>query len=537
MKKYLFISFSVFLIFQSCQSLDVGLANELNEQDFWKTEADVQAVMASCYENLGSAEGFFYSESMSDNSFTRSSDRFGGAKQVASGSYDPSLPIIKNEWDYRYSAIRKCNQFLANVERVKSLTPAALKRYQAEVRFIRAYSYFTLATWYGDVPLFSKTLTISESQTIKRNPKADVIAFVLSELAAIQADLPINTAIPTAERGRISRGAAIALKARVNLYESNWQGVASACEELIGKPENGNYSLFSSYAGMFTVANEYNNEVIFDLQYGANRLHDTQRFFIPVSIGLRTDIMPTQSLVDDYIMDNGKAIAESGSGYNANNPFDKRDPRLSLSIASNGTKFTNFGFNGGGEIDVKTLPKSSSDDVIQPFASATGYYLRKYADPTATAPGNSGLNLILLRYADVLLMYAEAKNELNQMNAGIWNQTVRPLRTRAGFTQASALDFSAGSQTVLRDAIRRERRSELAFEGIRIFDIRRWKIAETALNAQVKGIRIPGNEIAKDANGNIIVENRIFQAPKHYLWPIPQLERDQNTNLTQNTGW
>lgn len=537
MKKYIFLFILSFSVLQSCQKLDVGLANELNEQDFWKTETDVQAVMAACYENLGSAEGFFFSESLSDNSFTRQSDRYGGAKQVASGSYDPSLPLIKGEWDYRYTAIRKCNQFLANVERVTSLTPAKLKRYQAEVRFIRAYSYFILATWYGDVPLFTKVLTISESQGIKRSPKSEVITFINSELTAIQNDLPINTSLATAERGRVTRGASIALKARVNLYEGNWQATATACEELIGKPENGNYGLFSSYSGIFTVSNEYNNEVIFDLQFGANRQYDTQRLFVPVSIGLRTDIMPTQSLVNDYIMTNGRAISETGSGYDVNKPYDNRDPRLANSIAFDGSKYSNFSFNGGGEITLKTLPKTSSDDVLQPFASATGYYFRKYADPTAVAPGNSGLNLIFFRYADILLMYAEAKNELNQMNVSVWNQTIRPLRTRAGFTQAGALDFGSGNQTQLRDIIRRERRTELAFEGNRIFDIRRWKIAETVLNTQVKGIRIAGNELAKDANGNIIVENRIFENPKHYLWPIPQLERDQNPNLTQNTGW
>ncbi len=537
MKKYILLTTLVLFAMQSCHKLDVGLANELNEQDFWKTDADAQAVLASCYANLGTAEGFFYTESLSDNSFTRQSDRYGGAKQVASGSYDPSLPILKSEWDFRYTAIRKCNQFLANVSRVPELSEAQLKRYQAEVRFIRAYSYFILATWYGDVPFYTNVLTISESQSIIRSPKAEVISFVISELGAIQADLPINTALPATERGRVTRGAAIALAARVNLFEGNWQAAAAECEKLIGKTENGAYSLFSSYAGIFTVANEYNSEVIFDLQFGANRLYDTQRFFVPVSIGLRTDIMPTQSVVDNYIMTNGKAIQEAGSGYDAGNPFANRDPRLAVTIATDGSKYPNFNFAPTSEIDVKTLPNTSDNDVLKPIASATGYYWRKYFDPTATSPGNSGLNLIYLRYADVLLMYAEAKNELSQLTADVWDQTIGALRRRAGFTDSGALNFPSAQQAGLRDIVRRERRSELAFESLRIFDIRRWKTAETVLNTQVKGIAIPGNELPKDANGNIIVENRIFDPSKHYLWPIPQLERDQNQNLPQNPGW
>ncbi|MDJ1496219.1 RagB/SusD family nutrient uptake outer membrane protein [Cytophagaceae bacterium DM2B3-1] len=537
MKKYILLTTFVLFALQSCHKLEVGLANDLNEKDFWKTDADALAVMASCYASMGSAEGFFYTESLSDNSFTRQSDRYGGAKQIASGSYDPSLPLLKNEWTDRYTSIRKCNQFLANVSRVTALSETQLKRYQAEVRFIRAYSYFLLATWYGDVPFFTNVLTISESQSIARTPKAEVIEFIISELEGIQADLPINTALPAAENGRVTRGAAIALKARVNLFEGNWQAAATACEELIGKPENGTYSLFPSYAGIFTVANEYNSEVIFDLQFGANRLYDTQRFFVPVTIGLRTDIMPTQALVDNYITTNGKAIQEAGSGYDASNPFANRDPRLAATIATDGSKYPNFAFNSPAEIEVKTLPNTSPNDVLQPFASATGYYWRKYFDPTATSPGNSGLNLIYLRYADVLLMYAEAKNELNQLTATVWDQTIGALRRRAGFTDSGALNFPNAQQAALRDIVRRERRSELAFESLRIFDIRRWKIAETVLNTQVKGIAIPGNELPKDANGNILVESRVFDPSKHYLWPIPQLERDQNKNLQQNPGW
>ncbi|MCU0354108.1 MAG: RagB/SusD family nutrient uptake outer membrane protein, partial [Cytophagales bacterium] len=524
MKKYILLATLVLFASQACKRLDVGLANELNEQDFWKTEADAQAVLASCYDNLGGAEEFFFTETLSDNSFTRG-ERFGGVKQLATGSYDPALPLVKSEWDYRYTAIRKCNQFLANIERVPGLTPAQLNRYKAEVRFIRAYSYFRLATWYGDVPFFTNVLTISESQSIGRTPKADVIKFVVDELTAAQADLPTNTAFTTneraAERGRATRGAAIALKARVNLYEGNWQATATACEELIGRAENGSYSLFPSYAGIFTVANEYNSEVIFDLQFGANRLHELQRLFFPVTIGLRTDMMPTQALVDNYITTNGRAITESGSGYDRNNPYANRDPRLAATIATHGSKYTNFNFNSPAEIDILTLPGSGGNDVLQPFASATGYYWRKYADPTATPPGASGLNLIYLRWADVLLMYAEAKTELNQMNAAVWDQTIGAIRRRAGFTDSGALNFPNAQQAQMRDIVRRERRSELAFEALRVFDIRRWRIAETVLNTQVKGIAIPGNELPKDANGNIIVEARTFDPAKHYLWPIP----------------
>jgi hypothetical protein len=542
MKKYLILLLAMLATTQGCKKLDVGLANELNGADFWKTEQDAMAVLATCYDNISDANAFFIIEALSDNAYYKSGDEYGSLNKVASGSYDPSTPRIKDDWSYHYNAIRKSNQFLANVTRIPNLNPQTLTRLQAEARFIRANAYFQLATRYGDVPLFTEEITLSASRTISRTPKADVVSFVVTELEAIQPDLPTNTALLPAERGRVTRGAAIGLKARVHLYENNWAGVVAACEELINKPENGTYALFSSYSGLFTVANEYNSEVIFDLQYGANRLYDNQRKFLPISIGrFRTDLVPTQSLVDNYVMNNGKSINETGSGYNVDDPYTNRDPRFYATIIYHGSKVNDFTSEGGAEKNILTLPGSNPVDntVTQQYASASGYYFRKYYDPTATTSNySSGLNLILIRYADILLMYAEAKNELNQMNASVWNQTIRAIRSRAGFTDPGALDLNATlSQAQLRDVIRQERRSELAFEaGLRFFDIRRWRIAETVLNGQVTGIRIPGNELPKNANGNIIVESRVFQS-RHYLWPVPQFERDQNPNLGQNEGW
>ena len=140
----------------------------------------------------------------------------------------------------------------------------------------------------------------------------------------------------------------------------------------------------------------------------------------------------------------------------------------------------------------------------------------------------AGLNLILMRYADVLLMYAEAKNELGQMNETIWNQTIRPIRERAGFTDASALNFPASK---LQEIIRRERRSELAIEGLRLFDIRRWKLIETVLNIRPRGDRFGAN------NTHILLDQRKFNKDRDYLFAIPQSQRDIDKNLTQNPGY
>jgi hypothetical protein len=188
----------------------------------------------------------------------------------------------------------------------------------------------------------------------------------------------------------------------------------------------------------------------------------------------------------------------------------------------------------GSTVTIETLPGTGDNSIDRDDASPTGYYVAKYFDPTADGNLNSGLNLILIRYADVLLMHAEAKNELGQFDAAGWDKTVRRLRQRAGFTDPGALSFPGGDQAALREAIRRERRTELAMEGQRVFDIRRWKIAETVLNGYLHGIKVGDPSVD---NGYKRVDQRTFDPARHYLWPVPQRERDLNQNLGQNAGW
>lgn len=533
MKNILLIILFVSLI-TSCEDLDQPMTREFTETSFWKTEEDALAALAACYDNMFKADYFFADNALSDDAYVRAND-FAGVSQIAGGAYDARNGRITEQWGYYYTGIRKCNVFLENVDRV-GLDEEKTNRLKGEARFIRAFAHFQLATWYGDVPLVKQVLTLSEAREISRTPRAEVINFVLTELEAIQPLLPPSYT-KTEDNGRIMRGAAIALRARVNLYESNWEGVIADCEKLINTAEHGSFNLYDDYRQLFTVAAEYNEEVILDLQYAGSRQYATQRLFLPPTIGkLRANLVPTQSLVDNYTMVNGKPITDPASGYDPNNPYDNRDPRFTYTIVHHGMEMLNFD-----SVAQTILTQPGSDpgenSIENQGASATGYYFQKYYDPTAI-DFSSGLNLIMIRYADVLLMYAEAKNELTQMTADIWNKTIRPIRERAGFTDASALDFDAAlTEDQLREIIRRERRSELAFEGLHIFDLRRWRTAEVVLNGTVAGIKVPTGQFPQDEDGFIIVAERLFQ-PKHYLWPVPQFEIDQNPNLRpNNTGW
>jgi starch-binding outer membrane protein, SusD/RagB family len=525
----------LFVAFFSCEEVEQPITREFTETSFWRTEQDALDALTSCYENMFNAEYFFADEALSDNAYLKS-DAFGGVSLIGSGSYDARNGRVAGEWRYYYGGIRRSNLLLENIGKIPNLDEQKKNRITAEARFIRAYAHFRLATWYGDIPLVTKVLTLSEARTITRTAYSEIIDFVLQELEAIQQHLPVSYA--DSDRGRITRAAAIGMHARVNLYQNNWQAVVDDCEKLINSTDNGTFGLYSSYKDLFTVAAEYNNEVILDLQFGGSRLQSTQRFFLPQTVGkLRSNLVPTQSLVDDYLMLNGKTIKDPTSGYDEEDPYSDRDPRFEHTIIHHGSQITDF---GGATQTILTKPGSDplTNTIEDQGASASGYYFQKYYDRTAV-DYNSGVNLIMLRYADILLMYAEAKNELNQFSAEIWDKTIKPIRQRAGFTEATALDFNVAlGQGDLREIIRRERRTELAFEGLRIFDIRRWKIAETVLNEPVKGIKVESGQFPKDAYGYIIVQERTFQAPKHYLWPVPQYELDQNQNLNPNNpGW
>lgn len=520
----------------SCRKLDQPITREFTETAYWRDSQDAIDALTACYEHLSKDDYYFGDEALSDNAYNSGGGLI-NVNAIANGGYDGANGRVSDTWSYYYTTIRRCNTVTTNIDRVPNMDATLKARILAETRFIRAYAYFQLTAWYGDVPFYTDLITIDASRTIARTDKNTIQEFILTELADIQKDLPTNAQQSQNDRGRITRGAAIAMSARVHLFRSEWAAVVTDCEKLIGKTENGTYALFGNYSTLFTVANEYNSEVILDLQYGGGRTYDKQRSFMPQTIAaLRSVLVPTQDLVNDYIMTNGKAIGEAGSGYNENTPYINRDPRFEATILHHGSKVIDF---AGAEQTILTQPGSvpATNTVDDQGASPTGYYFYKYYDRAATNYA-SGLNLVMIRYADVLLMYAEAKNELGQMNAAIWNQTIQPIRVRAGFNDAGATQFNAAlNQDQQRVVIRRERRSELAFEGLRVYDIRRWKTADVVMNRPVRGIKVTSGAFNKDPNGYIIVENRLFTNPKHYLWPVPTVERDQNKNLSQNQDW
>jgi len=528
------------LVLSGCKKLDLAPTDRYTELTFWQVDDNVKNVLNSVYNSIYTSNRFFYNEALSDNAYTRLGISAGNVDAISAGTFTIDLDRFINDWSAYYAGIKSCNIFLANVDKNTTLPDALKARMKAEARFIRAWHHFNLAKWWGDVPLLKEDITPEQSKTLTRTPHADVIRFVTDELDAVAAALPTRDQYAAADRGRITRGAALALKARVLLYEGNRMAdVVSTCETLMNdQANNGTYSLYGNYESLFKSSSKYNPEVILDLEYVLNnRMWGEYVDFAPITVGARgNNLAPSQELVNSYIMTNGRMITDAGSGYDENDPYADRDPRLTATVVYDQYKWKNP------DGSMQTIYIKPGSDPSQPGANeyktsgqgtASGYYWRKYFDTLSVSNMQFASNLILIRYAEVLLMYAEAKNSLGQMTADVWDKTIGALRRRAGFTDPAALDFPGGSAD-LTAIIRNERRSEFAFEGLRIDDIRRWRIAENVMNGWVHGAKY--GDPATD-NGYIRMQLRTFDKNKHYLWPVPSSELAKNIHLGQNPNY
>ncbi len=528
-KYYIGIISIILVICTSCNDLDQVPTDRFTDETYWYSTEKASYVLNMAYNQMMNDSYFFGNEALSDNIFVC---RTSNEKLISSGIANASNGRFAGEWSDCYGGIRTCNTFLENVDRVPNMDAVLKARMKAETRFIRASLFFRLTTWYGDVPLFEKNLTVQESKVIGRTSHAEVLKFVRAELDSATKYLPAS--YEKDDLGRVTSGAAIALKARTYLYENDWANVASTCQQIIDSKV---YSLFPDYAGLFSIANMHNSEVILNIEYVPSLRTWSQYFdFAPPSAGRRVNQQaPTQELVDTYLMLNGDSIRATGSGYVESNPYVNRDPRLAATVLFDGGKWR---MPDGTDLTIKIKPGSGTADEYKAGSgnnSLTGYYMKKYYDPTYTGDFSSGLNLILIRYADILLMYAEAQNELGLMNQSIWDMTIKAIRARAGFTTSNALDYKASwTQDDLRKIIRNERRTELALEGTRIFDIRRWKTAEVVLNGYPHGAQYGSPSVD---NGYIRLDKRLFNPNRDYLFAVPQAQKDLDPNLGQNPGY
>lgn len=457
-----------------------------------------------------------------------------GLDKFKTGQWGPS-DLPENPWAASYSAIRRVNVLLENIG--KSGIPEVKKetlRFQA--RALRCIFYFELVKRWGGVPLIGdKVFVLNDNLQLPRNPRNECVDYILSECEFLKDKL--SPTLASNELGRVSRGAIMALKSRLLLYEasplynpsnliSKWEAAAKAADDLI---KLNSYSLEANFGTMFTTRS--NKEFILAYQQADNTSIESLNEPPGYKRGGQGTTNPTQNLVDAFPMLNGKAINEAGSGYNATDPYKNRDPRFYLTIFHNGLSWL------GSPVETFIEGRNNTRIGIG-TGTKTGYYMRKFMTTSGTAASfsNATHNFPIFRYAELLLNYAEAQNEvLASPDASVY-KAINDIRKRGGST--GVLATGSLDKIQMRALIRNERRIELAFEEHRFWDIRRWKIAENVLNGTLKGMKIIQNaDKTLTYDPNVVVQTVTFDPAKMYLYPVPYVEIQKNSALVQNQGW
>lgn len=525
-RNLLYILLAGVLTQTACQKdfLDKSPSDGYSNESLWTTEAAASAALNGCYKGWETSTNILYMDAVSDNSYSQWAwDNF---QHLGNGTATATDPQVVSQWDY--VTIQKCNWFIENVDKA-TIGDDLKNRFKAEARFLRAYRYFLLSQLYGDVPLVTKNISVAEANSISRTARADVRKFITDELAAIALILPDKYS--GSDVGRITKGAALSLRARVELFDKNYAAAIEDCKKVMAL----GYSLYPNYTDLFRQDKKNNQEVILDVQYKANEKDNanTDLGILPSSgYGGWASLSPTQSLVDAYEMTNGKTIDDPASDYSEDNPYANRDPRLAANVVYPGLQYSGKFYD--------PITSGGADYYSEGNNSPTGYLVRKFVPFLSDFPDmwNTGVNIIVIRYAEVLLTYAEAQIESGVMDNSVY-QALDDIRTRAGMPVVDRAVYN--NIASLRTLIRRERRVELALEGLRWYDIQRWQIGTTVRTGTVYGTRLgtvdAGTGKVTLTGNHVVVEQRNFNPQRDYLWPVPQKERDINKTLGQNPGY
>lgn len=533
--------------------------NNPSDASFLATETELQMALTACYSGLWATyQGMPFQlsfDAVSDIGFERNGS---GMQATGRGEQDARTDYIIEMWTKMYQGIAKCNYLLAGMHRAEgAVDPAVFEQIRSEARFLRSLYYHYLIELYGGVPLITEPLTL-ETKDKARNTKEEVVDFILQELAESVDNLPAEN---NPLSGRASQGAAWALISRVALFNERWDVSIDASRKIM-EQEGSQFIIDPDYMSLFQYEGEGSKEIIFSVQYllGTNT-HSIYRLFGSRNAQGHTNKKPAYQLADAWECIDGEQIDESDL-FDPQHPYENRDPRLGYTLAVSGSTYLGFQYETHGDSvmcwDYNQHPakRVRNEEALHAYATFTGIGWRKYADiEDRDAINDSELNTIIFRYAEVLLNYAEAKIESGSIDQSVLD-AINKVRGResVGMPPVTSTD-----QETLRNAVRRERKYELAGEGLRLFDIRRWKIAEQVMNLPVLGRMkkdYPDKAPRVDELGTAyyedipiaapgepadfkmrVVENRSFNPARDYLWPIPYIEMDTNSEIEQNPNY
>lgn len=539
---YIVAGMSLFATSSCSDFLNTVPHDALSPSTTWKTEQDAEKFLVGCYNGWIDEGGIFYWDCTSDYGY--SNFLWDGYQSIGNGTMTAGLKEVAEYYDFK--EIRRCNDFLTNIENVPFADEAKKKDMIAQVKLMRAYDYFNKNWLYGGVPIIESYESREEAQ-VPRNTEAEVNKFIEDELDEA---IPMFMNDKATTRGYIDRATALAVKMRHALYYEKYDRAKEAAQAII---DMGKYKLDSDFLHIFTLAGRDSEEIIASAQYLEN--YDGNSSIGSMynnADGGWSAMVPSWYLVDDYEMNNGLTKEEAGDFYDPVHPFANRDPRMAMTIAFPGMDWE----KEDGTIEIlNTLNDSINDKKNINYAngednaSKTGLTWGKYLLPLSQYADmwDTGACTILFRYAEVLLSYAEAENELNGPSDNVYGK-LNLIRNRVGMPSVDKAKYSTKEK--LRELIRRERSIEMAGEGLRRADILRWKddtgkmVAETVMpgNFLRPGGIINYDELDPYKRAEIIpdslvlVESRGFAPHNRYL-PIPQTARDVNSKLDQNPNY
>jgi hypothetical protein len=598
MKKLLYI-FTALIIFSSCSKyLDQVPDDRLTTEETFRTWGTAQKFLADVYRRV--PDEFGQRNPGSDECrglWTGGCDEadyvwsFVQSNDVNIGNWDANSGFVGDYWRNYYRGIRAASVFIENADKITDLSPALITRYKAEARALRAMYYFYLMRIYGPVVLLEeKAVPVDANLQVPRSSFDECAAYVAAELEKASADLPLTPANDQ-DYGHITKGVALAFRANAlmfaasPLYNGNadlaglvnkdgkqlisqsfdvnrWKTAADAYKSFLDQFVPGTYSLFkkNDASGNYSpylscrdvILTDWNPEVIFARV--KNSLGSRQYELTPYHSGQSSrdvkgsgGLGATQNMVDAFFTANGRSISDPLSGYvssgyadfkspydthtkNIYNQWVNREPRFYVNITYDNSTWLNTSF---GEINSRFYYTGNSGlKAGGGDHTTTGYVVRK-----AMGLGNwdvGGRTLILIRLAEIYLSYAECVNEADPSNPDALKY-INLIRERAGIPLYGSAELPAPTgQSEMREAIRKERRVELAFENNRFFDVRRWKIAEQTENGPMYGLNISAD--LPDFLNVVAFETRVFNK-RHYFFPIPSNDVNNDKQLVQNPGW
>ncbi len=510
------------------------------DDKWWRTQAQLESALDYIYAAMpqggyaGNPNVRVFFAALTDDAYWNG-NFYGALNTVALGDAHANLGWpFSGVWENDYARIRMASRFIEQAP--NAYMDAALKaRYIAEARAMRAWYHLELYLYFGPVPVVAKVVSPAEAPKMKRNTEAEVINFITSELETCASLLPGS--YPPDHAKRITQGACLAMKAIAYLNAKMYNEAAAAAKRVIDlKDENGApaYALHqsaspraNSYGELFSYNGKLNRERIFVRTNGLNDI-----WFRNAPSGVppgpaQAALNPTAALANSYETLQGKTLDELGADSmkiykESPNYRNNRDPRLQYTLLYPDMEFE------GHRLEPFNPSSNNSDRIGSPTGSATGFWMRKYLDPRDKgATESSTLDFMVIRLAEILLTYVEAKVETGNWQDPLVAQYLSEIRRRAGMPPVDLSVYN--SQEKMRTLCRRERRVELALEGTRIFDIRRWKIG-SVMNGNVEGATNPATGKA------VVVHTRKFNEQRDYLWPIPQNEV-KTSNITQNENW